>query len=134
MGHQLRINMKPLFITLLATFTMSTALADWVRVFESDGATSYVDTSSIKNNGNKRIFWQREELKAKDDYPIKSWQALWEYDCSKGQFRGKSISIYSGSGATGSIIFSSPEVDTAPWKDLPVGSGADVIRNFVCAR
>ena len=68
--------MKSLLITLLATFTMSTSLADWVRVFESDGATSYVDTSSIKNNGNKRIFWQREELKAKDDYPIKSWHDL----------------------------------------------------------
>jgi len=126
--------MKPLIITLLATLSMSTALADWVRVFEIDSGTSYVDTSTLKNNGDRRIFLQREELKAKDDYPIKSWQGIWEYDCSKGQFRGRSISIYSGSSASGNIIFSSPEVDTAPWTDVPIGSGADVIRNFVCAR
>ena len=124
--------MKSLIITLLATFSVSTALADWVRVFESDSHTLYVDTGTIKNIGNIRIFLQRDELKTKDDYPIKSMQGLWEYDCAKAQFRGRSISIYSGSFASGNIIFSSPEVDTAPWKDVPIGFGADVVRNFVC--
>jgi len=119
---------------LLAIVTMSNALADWVRVFESESATSYVDTGTIKIIGNKRIFSQREELNTKDNYPIKSWQALWEYDCSKGQFRGKSMKIYSGPSATGNIIFSSQEVDTAPWKDVPIGSGVEVIKNFVCAK
>lgn len=125
--------MKPLLITLVAIFIMPTALADWVQVFESDGGISFVDTSTIKNNGNKRIFWQRDELKAKDSYKIKSWQVLWEYDCAKWKFRGRSITIYSGRSATGDIIFHSPEVDSAPWKEVPSGSGANVIGNFVCA-
>lgn len=126
--------MKLIFTMLLAIVTMSNALADWVRVFESESATSYVDTGTIKIIGNKRIFSQREELNTKDNYPIKSWQALWEYDCSKGQFRGKSMKIYSGPSATGNIIFSSQYVDTAPWKDVPIGSGVEVIKNFVCAK
>jgi hypothetical protein len=126
--------MKLIFLMVLAISSMSNALADWVRVFDSESATSYVDTRTIKIIGNKRIFSQREELKTKDNYPIKSWQALWEYDCSKGQFRGKSITIYSGSSATGNVIFSSQEVDTAPWKDVPTGSGVEVVKNFVCAK
>jgi hypothetical protein len=75
---------KAVLVALLCTSPWALA-ATWVDYDESaDGATFYLDTSSIKATGKKRTAWSkvvRTTPQAFNGELLKSWVALIEVDC-----------------------------------------------------
>lgn len=73
--------------TLFICFVFSSAAysADWIEInFTGTGVSVYVDKSSIRNKGGKRLGWSkvvRDSAEPFENKMLKSWVVLHEFDC-----------------------------------------------------
>ena len=84
---------------------MSSSLADWYLVSETQYDYLYVDTSTIKIDGQFRTIWGLSELKKLNpETHAQSSRHLKEFNCSKNMERILSITTYSEKNAEGDAL------------------------------
>lgn len=90
---------------LAAAFLPALAWANWVKVGESEGATLYMDRSSIQREENVVRVWEIQDLKAPDADGVRSRRYLNEYDCKYQMYRIGNMTSYSAPMLTGQKLF-----------------------------
>lgn len=121
----------------LALFAMvaTPASAEWVKMYEGNLGTSYIDLVTIKQNGNFAQVLQIQDLNEAGRAGEMSRQLLVEYDCKEHRTRVLSYSAHSGAMATGRSLVSEnfSESNPGPWGLTPPKSPAETISRNVCS-
>ena len=78
-----------LLAVLLAT---SSAWAEWVQASEDSSAKTYIETETIRKDGNLVKVWQMTNLKQRHKDGELSRRRRVEYDCKQELFRSLSFS------------------------------------------
>lgn len=120
---------------LLAIATVP-GYAEWVMITEDEQATSYIDPTTIRNNGRYDQVWQLFDLKRPDEDGALSIRVQVEYDCQEEQFRLLYGSGHSGHLASGTTLWSGtfPHSPNQAPDPIPPGSAALSMRMRVCGR
>tara|TARA_B100000945_G_C20052345_1_gene444161 strand:- start:4 stop:357 length:354 start_codon:yes stop_codon:yes gene_type:complete len=109
---------------------MPSSLADWYLVSETQYDYLYVDTSTIKIDGQFRTIWGLSELKKLNpETHAQSSRHLKEFNCSKNMERILSITTYSEKNAEGDALGS---LSFGNWKKVRANTAAGEVLNFVC--
>ncbi|HUN68896.1 MAG TPA: surface-adhesin E family protein [Burkholderiales bacterium] len=104
--------------------------AEWLKVGETDTADHYIDTATIRGDGNLRRVWTVQDMREADASGVRSIRALEEYDCAAGRFRYLSLTAHSGPMAGGLVIAAHDLDDT--WSARPPGTSPSAIERIVC--
>ena len=123
--------MKTLLLTLTLLITGS-AWAEWVRVDGNESLSIYIDSATIRKDGNFRKAWELQDLKQRHKGGELSRRMKTEYDCKQERSRILSFTTHSGSMAEGDILFSSETGGT--WIDAPPKTMSETILRVVCAK
>jgi hypothetical protein len=106
--------------------------AEWLKVGETDAAVHYIDTATIRKDGNLRRVWTVQDMKDGDRTGIRSIRALEEYDCKQERFRYLSLTAHAAPMAGGQVIAAQALDDN--WTGRPPGTNPSVIERIVCHR
>ena len=107
--------------------TAALAEATWVAVVKAEDGASvvYVDSSSIRITGSKRLYWQRQDYVNDPSGSEKTLQFS-ESNCATGQNRGLQFTIYYVDGTTSS------STSEEQWRYVTPGSLREGVHNYVC--
>jgi len=97
-------------ITCIVLLTFSnTAMAEWIRIHSGNEFDTYIDTTSIRKNGNRVKMWTLTDYKKKQNtgsgYYF-SKKAQYEFDCQDETQRVASVADYSGKMGQGKLVSS----------------------------
>jgi hypothetical protein len=130
-------------LILLLFFAAAPALADWVRIGQtektvlyvmSDKTVFYIDPSTVTKDGNLRKVWEIHDLSDKGPLGERSILIQVEYDCAEKLMRPLHASAKSRPMAQGEIL--KVEAPAEDWITLRPGKDGDIflkILNTVCA-
>lgn len=104
--------------------------ASWIWVGATDNATYYLDSVTIRKDGNFRTVWEVQDLKQRNKQGVMSNRSLFEYDCKNERSRLLSFASHSEPMATGKVLFSDDE--PAKWSNSEPGTVTEVILTFLC--
>lgn len=109
------------------------AYAEWLKVATTidNNSAFYVDSDSIRINGNLRTAWELVNESNPTNQGYKSIKANQEYNCKSNQLRMLYASTHSemnGKGKTIKVTEGLP----SPWQTLPEGSVAAYTRDYIC--
>ena len=124
--------MKKLFLIGLMMLTGS-AWAEWVLVSmtPNDGTEFYIDSKTIRKEGNLRKAWELQNLKTPGILGELSTRGRYEYDCKNERTRRLSSSLHSGAMAQGNTI-STDSIAETTWDEVaPRTAGASLFK-YVC--
>jgi hypothetical protein len=128
--------MNRIFLILLLAFVSSNAMAEWLKVADSELGSYYVNPSSIHWKGNRVKMWRMTDLlTARNDAmgnAYISYLELNEYDCSEDQFRPIAFQNYSEHMAEGHMVSFNSDVDK--WQPIPPGSVAEIFIKVACGK
>lgn len=118
---------------LLATLLLATSSYPGELLFVGEGYQSriYIDPTTIKKDGDKRLVVTYTNYVKRDENGMMSTVSLSEYDCNTKLRRIVEVSGYSLSTGYGKRI--ATETST-PWVTTPKGSPADSVSAIVCAK
>ena len=120
-------------LAIFALAAPAPALADWVKVIETDVVVQYVDPTTITKNGDLRKAWRLQDFKSPTPDGKQSLRILGEYDCKEERMRILFGSSYSGPMASGDSLFlGGGNVDD--WDRAPAGTMGELVLKFVCSR
>lgn len=103
------IQMSRIIMLLLLAVVSNSAVAEWVKVGESEFATIYTDSSTIRKNANMTKMWvlmdnkEAQKINDNDTATYLSSKSLYEYDCKKRQYRTFSVTNFAGKMGAGNI-------------------------------
>lgn len=117
-------------LALALALVAAPAWAGWLRVGETDKATHYLDSVTIRKHGNLRSVWEVQDLKQRDKQGVMSRRSLFEYDCNKERSRLLSFVGHSEPMAKGKVLFSDKEPDK--WRDSEPETATATILKFLC--
>jgi hypothetical protein len=80
---------------LVLLLTSSPAWAEWVSVFETDGAVLYIDPATIETDTYLRQVWELQDLKSGMEGD-RSAKVFVEYDCKAQRYRWLRADWFSG--------------------------------------
>jgi hypothetical protein len=129
--------MKKIVMMLLLLVSTNVFATDWVKAGENDKFTNYVDSQSIRRDGNKVRAWTLDDYKsgqvlADNKTRYLSTVARQEFDCFEDTVRTFDRHGYSEKMGTGDIVISSQNL-TEPAVSLPPGSMGATVFKAVCA-
>ena len=127
---------KTVFMMLLAAVS-SSAVAEWVKVGESDTqtATVYVDPATIREAGNTvemGILFDLKKPEVSFGKPYMSMMRQAEYDCKEAQVRTLSVSFLSGNMGSGEVVSGSSEPGS--WLPALAGSVVEKVWRIACGK
>lgn len=122
---------KTILMILLAVVSIG-AMAEWVKVSESDAAFFYIDLATIRRNGDFRRVWEMRDMKKIDKDGVMSVRALMEYDCNEERSRILSISEHSEPTLGGKVLLSSDDPST--WRYVAPGTVFESTLKVVCTK
>ena len=96
---------RPAALCVAAALLPSMAWANWAKVGENEGATLYMDRSSIQREENVVRVWEIQDLKAPDADGVLSRRYLNEYDCKYQMYRIGNMTSHAGPMLTGQKLF-----------------------------
>lgn len=121
-------------ICVLSFLIASNAFADWIHIASTmeDDAIFYVSSESIVKTGKfKKSAWEVVNHPNKTRQGYLSVKVQQEYDCKSNKVRTLYASAHSelfGKGITVKIAEDTP----LPWQEMPNGSVATFVRNYIC--
>ena len=119
---------KTLFLAvLLAT---NSAWAEWVQVADNSNGKAYIDTETIRKDGNLVRVWQITNLKERHKDGELSRRFRFEYDCKQESYRFMSFSEHSEPMAGGNTLQNG--TGDGIWRDLPPNSVGEAVLKKVC--
>ncbi len=128
--------MKRTILTLLLAAMSTGAMAEWLRIGINGGNTQYVDSSTIREDGNMVKAWTLIDSKTPNrvgiDEPHLSMKIQEEYDCNKEQIRVLSSSTHSENMGQGRVITFS--INPTEWMGIPPDSFAALKSQLLCGK
>ncbi len=124
--------MKKTMLMMLLTAISTGAMAEWVKVSETDSANIYVDSETIRKDGNLRKVWQIRDLIQRDKTGKMSVRTFNEYDCKEGRTRILSGSDHSEPMGSGRVLAAGSGHND--WDYLAPGTSGATILKFVCSK
>jgi hypothetical protein len=126
------VTKKTLLLALL--LATSSTWAGWVLVAQTNNIDSYIDPSTIRNDGVMRKLWVIKDLKQRNSSGWMSVRVRQEYDCKEERYRSLSSSLYAEPMAGGTVMFAQNLEKPDSWIHIPPGTDAEAIMKTVCAR
>ena len=129
------IMLKKIYLLLVLTFASFLAHSDWVLVTGNDTVSFYVETDSIKKQGNARRAWMIHDLPQRDKFGDLSNRILREFDCKEGRIRMLQFETFEqhmGRGRPTGVL-SGSDVDSS-WSFISPGTLDDSVLKFVCKK
>lgn len=126
---------KSIMMLLLAAMSMG-AMAEWQKIGINDGDTQYVDSGTIRADGNMVKAWTLIDSKTPKrvgtDEAHLSMKIHEEYDCAQAKFRMLSVSTHTANMGQGRVIgFSN---DPTEWVGVPPDSFAALKLHLLCGK
>ena len=121
-----------IILCFLLSLAAAPAWAEWVEVAATDASTFYINSASIRKNGNFRKVWVIQDLKQRDENGVRSRRVLDEIDCKEERRRFLAISSHSEPMAGGETLSSKDGV--SEWNAIPPDSTAETMLQRVCAK
>ena len=118
---------KILFILLIISIP---AYADWIKLASSTDGDMYIESNSIRKNGNSVLFWSLQDYKQKNELGDLSMKLKQEINCKEETIKIISIVSYSKNMGLGNVNLSgnaSREIT-----HIPPGTLNEEIYKFVC--
>ena len=117
--------------------TGSISSAGWVFLgANSTGQTMYIDSSSIRSNGNLVKLWSMGNLPAPklttENREFRSFKGYVEFDCKEEKIRTLAIRLYEKESGKGSIVGVSEDVQG--WRAITPGAADALIATVACNR
>jgi len=91
---------KILFILLIISIP---AYADWIKLGSSTGGDMYIESNSIRKNGNSVLFWSLQDYKQKKELGTLSMKLRQEINCKGETIKMISIVAYSKNMGLGNV-------------------------------
>jgi hypothetical protein len=121
--------LRNVLLILSLAAASSSAMADWVKLGNSQTDTLYVDPSTIRATDDRARMWALNDFGATqrldEREPFQSEKAEYEYDCKWKQSRLLYFTSHSGHMAEGELV----DFNIVPgeWTRIPAGSGLEVM-------
>ncbi len=135
---------RSIFVFYISFFSVSTASAvdiepkKWTDIGQSNEIfTVYVDTSTIKKNGDKAQMWILMDYKSMQpaQYGMPSHMSAvehYEYDCKKQMNIAKYLVYYQDHSGKGNKVYERDYSNTAQWQSVRPGSVSERIWQVAC--
>lgn len=134
-GSVLHIAAVLFSLIIVQVLTTTPVLAEWLLIDGNSMAKVYVDSETIKRDGDWVSLWVMDDLKTAQMRGFRKYfstRAQEEHDCLKAQFRLLALEYFSGSMGSGEALYrTSGESD---WSPIPPGTLAQSVWKFVCTR
>ena len=123
-----------LLMTLLV-LSGAPAYAEWVLVSGDDatGLSVYVDTGTLRRNGNLAKMWQLYDYKTVQTVAgdsLLSFKRFNEYDCTEARTRMLGYTWVSGNMGSGTVVYSTTEHQ--PWEPVVPRTINRTLWNVAC--
>ena len=110
-----------LFLLMLQILSSQPAYAEWVLASGDDeaGLKVYVDTATLRRNGNLAKMWQLYDYKTVQTVAgdsLMSMKRFNEYDCTEERTRMLGYTWFSGNMGNGNVVYSTTE--QLPWEPV----------------
>ncbi len=108
---------------------------DWVEVGDNDNGTSYVNPSSLRQNGNGVKMWILLDYKTAQNFPsglVMSSKLQEEFDCKEEQTRTIFGYFYSQNMAKGEVLYTKTTIGN--WMPVALGSAGSELWKFACKK
>ena len=118
---------KILYILLIIS---APAYADWIKLASSTDGDMYIESNSIRKNGNFVLFWSLQDYKQKNELGDLSIKLKQEINCKEETIKIISLVSYSRNMGLGNVNLSgnaSREIT-----HIPPGTLNEEIYKFVC--
>lgn len=125
------------FIALIFIFSSTCVKADWERVGRANDYISYIETNSIRSQGEFITAWELKNYyeskpSASGNY-FRSIKILKFIQCEKYIYGAKSSTAYSGEMGTGNVIYNyTDQVHEIEFDDVTPGTIGESIFNRAC--
>jgi hypothetical protein len=124
-----------LLITLLVLWS-GPGYGEWVALGHSDsGTTAYVDTGTLRPDGNHIRMWILYDFKTTHTAAGGSFfssKAQSEYDCAVARHRTFEYTRFSGKMGTGKVVFGEPA--GGQWAPVTAKSIGHMLWSFACSK
>ena len=128
--------MNRLLLGLMFLLTATAAMAEWTAIAENDELIVYVDTATIRRNGNLVKMWDLRDFKTiqttASGASFLSSKAQNEYDCKEEKMRLLAFSWFSGQMGRGKVVFS--HSDPEKWTPIGPDSIGETFWKIACGR
>ena len=127
--------MKRLLLGLTLLVTATAASAEWTISSGNDEYIQYVDTATIRRNGNLVKMWILSDYKEVEVFAGKSFlsiRALSEYDCKDEKIRVLSENGFSGQMGKGRISYN--DEDPKKWFAVAPGTNGEAQWKIACGK
>lgn len=120
-------------LPLMLLVVCCSASAEWQKVGETDDAYFYVDTDTIRRQGNIRRFWSLKNFFYVGKNGVLSRKEFEEINCKEEQYKYLEISNHSEHWAEGKVldIFSYKDSE---WIRIPPKTTIEIVLKFVCKK
>lgn len=128
----------PIVLSLLVAFQLLgevPAFAEWLLIDGNDKAKVYLDSATIRWNGELVRVWVLDDLKTAHTRGFSKFlsvRAQEEHDCTKERFRLVAVEQFAGSMGTGDVIYQ--RSGESAWSPIPKGTLAQSVWKFVCKK
>lgn len=123
--------MKQAILTACIVLTVFPAkAANWFYVTESSVASNYIDTQSIRIEGERRRVWQMSDRKVNGTNGSRSSRSLVEYDCKEARSRFLQGVNFTGQEASGNIVSMTNEA--SQWSYVDPGTTGELLFQAAC--
>jgi hypothetical protein len=125
-----------LLITLLV-LSRESVYAEWLLVSGDDaaGLAVYIDTATIRQNGNLAKMWQLYDYKTVQKVAgdaLLSFKRFNEYDCKEERTRMLGYTWFSGNMGSGQVVYSTTEVQQ--WEPVVSRSINQTLWKVACGK
>ena len=127
--------METAILSLLLAAMSTSAIADWVQVYEGETSDAYAAPITIRKLGTTVTMWDLIDLKQPemfDGLSFQSIKSLAEYDCAKVRSRLLAVYHYSLPMGTGTVVLSEP--NPSDWEPVMPGTRGVIMWNVVCSK
>jgi hypothetical protein len=124
-----------LLLSTALTFS-GQALAEWQEIGKNDQSVVYVDTATIKTQGNLAQIVSMLDFKKPGQDPqtkenVNSIIGLNEYNCTTGKYRPIEFKVFTGNRGKGKVVVDQKTPDSV-FDAIPNGSWAAGVFNVAC--
>ena len=132
-----KLMMTMLLLGLMLGLTATVAMAEWSRVDSINDSILYVDTATIRRNGNLVKMWElidyKTVQKAADVSPFLSMKSQQEYDCKEERTRMLAFTTFDRKMGSGKVVFSDGNA-RGEWAPVQPESIGELMWKIACGK
>jgi len=124
--------MKRLLFALIALAISAPVAAEWVQFMKFSTSIVYIDSASVRKEGDIRMALILVNMNQKDAEGVQSKLGRSEIDCPALRMRIHDLSGYSGNMASGDAVYAFS--GSTDWMPIPSDSSLGNTLKLVCSR